>query len=355
MGREYSVEFHGKAVGMVLAGMDRKAVCKRLGISRTQLYVWLKREKAGEGLKSKPGRGRKSSVHPVVKRVIAMSVTKRRRSTRKLAKRLTAAGYPVSHGTVHTYLRKNLNVKPYKPSKRPKLTKKQQNHRLEFAKERKNWTEKDWQRVLWSDESPFELFHPPNRQNDRVWAGSASEVPAVQTVKHPAKVHVWGMMSYRAVSELHVVPQKVTVTGEYYRENILKNECRRAITRKAKTGTILERSLVPDGRKVIFMQDGAPAHTARETQEWCRNNFPSFWARDIWPGNSPDLNPIENLWAILQEKVNELPPATSVEQLTRQLKEAWAGISPTVLHNLTAGMPERMRECIANKGGYIGK
>ena len=55
MGREYSVEFRGKAVGMVLAGMDRKAVCKRLGISRTQLYVWLKREKAGEGLKSKPG------------------------------------------------------------------------------------------------------------------------------------------------------------------------------------------------------------------------------------------------------------------------------------------------------------
>ena len=83
MGKEYSVEFRGKAVGMVLAGMDRKHVCKRLGISRTQLYDWLKREKTGEGLKSKAGRGRKPSVHPVAKRVIAMSVTKRRQSTRR--------------------------------------------------------------------------------------------------------------------------------------------------------------------------------------------------------------------------------------------------------------------------------
>ena len=69
---------------MVLARTDRNVVCKRLGISRTQLYVWLKREKAGEGLKSEAGRGRKPSVHPVAKRVVAMSVTKRRQSTRKL-------------------------------------------------------------------------------------------------------------------------------------------------------------------------------------------------------------------------------------------------------------------------------
>ena len=217
MGKEYSVEFRGKAVGMVLAGMDRKHVCKRLVISRTQLYVWLKREKTGEGLKSKASRGRKPSVHPVAKRVIAMSVTKRRQSTRKLAKRLTRAGYPISHTTVRTYLRTNLNVKPYKLSKRPKLTEKQRNYRLKFAKERKNWTEEDWQNVMWSDESPFELFHPPNRQNERVWAADPSDLPVVPTVKHAEKVHVWGMMGSRAVSELHVVPQKTTINGDYYR------------------------------------------------------------------------------------------------------------------------------------------
>ena len=128
---------------MILAGMSQKEVCERLGISRSQLQVWLKTEKAGKGLKGKPGRGRKSTVHPVAKRVIAMSVTKRCQSTWKLAKRLSGSGYPISHTTVRTYLRKNLNVKPYKLSKVPKLTEKQRKHRLSFAKEQKKWTKKD--------------------------------------------------------------------------------------------------------------------------------------------------------------------------------------------------------------------
>lgn len=355
MGKEYSLEFRGKAVGMVFGGMDRKLVCKRLGISRTQLYVWMKRETAGEGLKSKAGRGRKPSVHPVAKRVVAMSVTKRRQSTRKLAKRLTAAGYPISHTTVRTYLRENLKTFPYKPSKRPKLTEEQKKRRLNFAKEHKTWTEEDWKRVLWSDESCFELFNPPNRQNDRVWAADASDVPPVPTVKHPPKVHVWGMMSSCAVSELHVVPQKFTINGDYYRQNILEEECLRAVHRTGQTGTILQRALVPDAETAIFMQDGAPPHTAKRTQDWCRDNLPSFWAKDVWPGNSPDLNPIENLWAILKEKVSELPGATTADQLARQLRKAWAAISPDVLHNLVSSMPERMRQCIANKGGCVNK
>ena len=281
MGKEFNVEFRGKVDGMVLDGIDRKHVCKCLGISHTQLYVWLKREKTGESLKSKAGRGRKPSVHPVAKRVIAMSVTKRRQSTRKLAKRLTRAGYPNSHTTVRTYLRQNLNAKPYKLSKRPKLTEKQRNYRLKFAKERKKWTVEDWQNVMWSDESPFELFHPPNRQNERVWAADPSDVPAVPTVKHPEKVHVWWMMGSRAVSEIHVVPQKTAINGDYYRQSILKKEHLRAINRRGETGTIIQRALVPDPSQAVFMQDGTPTHTAKKTQDWCRDNLPSFWAKDV--------------------------------------------------------------------------
>ena len=163
------------------------------------------------------------------------------------------------------------------------------------------------------------------------------------------------MMSSQAVAELHVVPQKVTINGECYRQNILEKERIRVINRRGKTGTILQSALVPDPKKAIFMQDGAPPHTAKKTQDWCRDNLPSFWAKDVWPGNSPDLNPIENLWAILQEKVNEFPGATNIDRLTRQLRKAWAEISPAVLHNLVPSMPERMRQCNANKGGYVNK
>ena len=70
--------------------------------------------------------------------------------------------------------------------------------------------------MLFSDESPFELYHPPNRQNDRVWASTSSEVPISHTVKQPTKVMVWGMMSFRGLSDLHIVPRGKTVTSDFY-------------------------------------------------------------------------------------------------------------------------------------------
>lgn len=355
MGKEYSPAFRNRAVGMVFAGQPRGIVCEELGISRTQLYVWVSRASTGSNLTNKPGRGRKSRLHPVVKRVIAMAVNKRNQTTRKLAFRLSRSGYFTSKSTVHRYFRKNLGFYPYKLKRKPKLTEKQHEDREKFAKKHEKWTENEWKNVLWSDESFFELNHPPNRQNDRVWAPSAENVPEVEMSKHPPKVQVWGMMTGRALSALHVVPPKTTVNGEYYRENILAEEGLDALNRSSENGSVLEQKLVDDKDEAIFMQDGAPPHTAKATQDWCQNHFPHFWRKGVWPSNSPDLNPIENIWGIMKESIAKQPPAADLSELVKQVRRAWANISPTVLRNLIAGMPNRMTQCIAKKGGYIGK
>ena len=114
---------------------------------------------------------------------------------------------------------------------------------MTFAQTRKEWTIEDWQKVMWSDESPFQMFHIPNRQNDRVWARKSDEVEPCVQVKFPAKIHVWGMMSHQALSQLHIVPQKQTITGAYYRDNILENACIEALNRKAETGSVLVRAM----------------------------------------------------------------------------------------------------------------
>ena len=227
--------------------------------------------------------------------------------------------------------------------------------RMEFAESREEWSIDDWKKVMWSDESPFELFSTPNRQNDRVWARRSDEVEPCPQVKFPSKVHVWGMMSYRALSQLHIVPPKQTINGAYYRENILEETFTNAISRNAANGSVLERSMHSNMSEIIFMQDGAPAHTANLTQKWCSEHFPNFWRKEEWPGNSPDINPIENLWSILKDKISKMENVPKIEDLISQLHKAWMEIDPIILENLVSSMPSRIKSVLDRNGDYIYK
>ena len=72
-----------------------------------------------------------------------------------------------------------------------------------------------------------------------------------------------GMMSHRALSNLHIIHQGQN--GEYYRTKILAESCLEAMKRKSKNGSVLERSMTQKMSDTIFMQDGAPAHTTKLT------------------------------------------------------------------------------------------
>ena len=346
MVREVSFEARAKAVGHLEAGWSQKEVADKFGVTTRTIRKWLTKKKNGESLANKPGRGRKPQLDRVSKIVIGKSLQKRGYSTRKLARKLSANGHPVSKSTVHKYLRETVHVIPYKPQVQPRLTDQQKKNRLLFCKERRHWTAADWKRVLFSDESPFELFHPPNRQNDRIWAKDREKLPTFQTVKHPAKIQVWAVMSHQALSELHFIPPKTSINASYYTEEILAKCLVQAMTRTKVTGSILERSMLQNMSEAIFQQDGAPAHSSKMAQEWCNNNLSSFWKKGTWPGNSPDLSPIENLWAILQKELDTLEPATSLDGLKKQLEKAWKSIKPEVLENLYNCMPNRIKNVL---------
>jgi hypothetical protein len=44
-------------------------------------------------------------------------------------------------------------------------------------------------------------------------------------------------------------------------------------------------------RHYMFQQDGAPAHNSKTTKEWCQENLPEFWPKEVWPPKQPCLQP----------------------------------------------------------------
>ncbi len=94
----------------------------------------------------------------------------------------------------------------------------------------------------------------------------------------------------------------------------------------------------------IFKQDLAPAHTAKGTKSWFNDH--GITVLD-WPANSPDLNPVDNLWSIVKRKMRDTRP-NNADDLKAAIK---ATITPEQCHRLIASMPCCIDAVIHAKGG----
>ena len=85
-----------------------------------------------------------------------------------------------------------------------------------------------------------------------------------------------------------------------------------------------------------FLQDSAPFHANKSTRAFLiRENIPHL----PWPGNSPDLNPIENLWKQMKKKVDEREPSSLVD-LKNNILAVWVfGTSPETCDTLARPGP----------------
>ena len=68
-----------------------------------------------------------------------------------------------------------------------------------------------------------------------------------------------------------------------------------------------------------------------------------------WPSSSPDLNPIEHLWDVLEDRVKKHRSKNKTE-LALHLMEEWNKIELSVLEKLVDSVPSRLNECIKMKG-----
>jgi transposase len=100
-------------------------------------------------------------------------------------------------------------------------------------------------------------------------------------------------------------------------------------------------------RGMVLQQDNTPAHVS-----WVTKQF--FLTKRLqvldWPPNSPDLNPIENAWSVLKDKVAVRLPK-SLQELEAIAAEEWGKLTKSFFENLIDSVPRRIEQVIARNGG----
>ena len=193
-------------------------------------------------------------------------------------------------------------------------------------------------KVLWTDESKFEIFGSKRRQYVRRRSNERYHPKCiVPTMKHGGgNILVWGCFSGHGIGDLKRIDGRMD--KEMYHQ-------------------ILIRHGVPSGLRLVgqgfvYQQDNDPKHTAKLCKTYFDKNEAEGMLQNLnWPPQSPDLNPIEHLWDILDRKLDK-SIVTSQDTLWEQLQAIWQNISAETLKKLVISMPERIKAAIKAKGSH---
>ena len=228
----------------------------------------------------------------------------------------------------------NLNYISTVPKSIPLLTDKHKQRRIEFAMK---YRRQNWDKVIFSDKTTIQMF----RNTQKVFYKAGTKPPQKPMVKHPYKVHVWGAFSIKG--RIGFLMFTGIMDGAFYREILNENLFENA-------DSIMRRGWV-------FQQDNDLKHSAKETKKLLTDRCPNMLD---WPSNSPDLNPIENLWSILKRQVekgvNKLvaeKKSVTVEIFCETIQQEWDKIEPEIFVNLIRSMPTRLEQIIEHNGNKI--
>lgn len=321
------------------AGYSERQIAKLRKIGRTTVHKQIARKEQFGTFDSLPRSGRPRCTDSMTDRLIKREAVKNPFATAKsIANALHNDSFrtPGVH-TVRRILSHKYGMKSHRPAKKPKLTSNQKAKRLRFCRAVESWTVDDWSRVLFSDESTVCCNNYANRVR-RPRGERYNESYTVGTTKFPSRIMVWGCMGWNGLGSMWIVPKGSTITKEVYIE-VLRDHVRPSME-------ALDCS--------IFEQDNATVHTAATAFNWLADNA---IATLDWPPNSPDLSCIENLWKDLKVEVLSTSDRGVLSPTRANLEEAatyvWNSGNLTLerCRELIRSMPDRIKECLRQRGG----
>ncbi len=338
--KKLTIEDKASILAYIDAGLSTKEIMAKTGRHKTTINRLLgaARKLSDNSIperKKGSGRPRKATddVLKVLKRQITkyplMNAGQLRASVPELA--------AISDRTVQRRLQKDLKMPSRVAAMKPLLTTQMKKKRMAFCRKYKGWTAAQWEKVMFSDESTFRVIRSVRTLVRRPSGSNRFDSRfTMKTVKHPASVMVWGCFSgARGRGGLFFLPQNTTMNGERYQK-------------------VLEDHLLPFMEihgSTHFLQDGAPCHASKRIKQYLASK--PFEVMD-WPGNSPDLNPIENCWNYMKEML-KTKDTGSIDKLIKEIKILWTtGLTRDYLKSLSDSMPRRIQQVLAVKGDSTG-
>ncbi len=335
--KNFTVEDKRVAIGLWKGGLPLSKIREQLQMSKASLKRILATARKNPTLpvaKRKVGTGRKSTINQEILRLMRKKLVK---DPTLSAKQLRASIPGLQHlkiRQIQKLCQKDLALPCRKMANKPLLTEAMKEKRLAFANQYGHWTVDQWKKVMFSDESHFEL-KTFRRGMCRRPAGSDRFDPRYtrKSVKHPAKVMVWGCFSWMGRGAIEFLKPREMMNGQRYRQ-ILEEKLELFMTQHGATH---------------FLQDGAPCHRSKIVSSWFKER-PNIQLID-WPGNSPDLNPIENCWAWMKDQLTDCN-ATSLPALQLEITRLWVTRmeNSDYLRSLVESMPRRLQEVISKAG-----
>lgn len=202
--------------------------------------------------------------------------------------------------------------------------------RLVWCKEQLRAKE-EFDDVIFTDESTIQL-----EQHSRLCFRKQRMARNLkQRPKHPIKVHIWGGISKRGATDV------VIFTG---------------IMNAERLATVFESGLLPFLRKYFpdghrLQQDNDPKHSSFYIEDFFEDNGVNWWPT---PPESPDLNPIENIWGSLKQYLRNVYKPKNLEELREGIKQFWATLTPAVCTRYIQHLKKVIPKVIEYEGGPSG-
>uniref|UniRef100_A0A8C7PSK3 Tc1-like transposase DDE domain-containing protein n=1 Tax=Oncorhynchus mykiss TaxID=8022 RepID=A0A8C7PSK3_ONCMY len=331
--KEHTRQVRDTVVKKFKAGFGYKNISQALNIPRSTVQAIILKWKENQTTANlpRPGRPSKRSAH--TRRRLIRDAAKRPMITLDELQRSTAeVGDSVHRTTISRILHKS-GLYGRVARRKPFLKDIHKKCCLKFATSHLGDTPNMWKKVLWADETKIELFG--NNAKRYVWRESntlntpspLSNMVVAASWFRPAFLHQ-GQGRWLKLMGRWMEPN----TGPFWKNDGLLMESAKDLRL---------------GRRFVFQQDNDPKHKAKSTMEWFKSKHIQVLE---WPSQSPDLNPIKNLWKELKTAVHKCSPSNLTE-LDLFCKEEWEKISVSRCAKLIETYPKRLTAVIAAKGG----